>query len=249
MGNWIMLEGDALSVLSRMRGRSFACVVTSPPYNLGVNQGKSGKNGRTAATRWAPQYADSLPTDEYVRYHRDVLTDMLRLVQDDGLIWYVHRRQSQSSPVAHPASLIDMVLDGFPVRSEIVWDKGKPGIGFAAAGRTGGAYYPTASYEIIYLLAKSKAALLSRDEAAQGNVWRIPIDKVKGHAAAFPAELAARCIRSTLAEGDVLDPFMGSGSTAVAATECGRGFVGVEINEAYAALARRRLETPAMNLL
>lgn len=232
-----IIEGDAIDQMQRLVSKQFAAIVTSPPYNLGVNQGKSGPGGIPAKGRWAPGYADIRP--DYIGYHRRALELMLSLLQPDGLIWYVHRRQSIAKPSGGRRD-VDAVLAGFPVRAEIVWDKGRPGPGFCAAGRLGGAYYPTPAYETIFLLPASDNALLDRRVASAGNVWRIPREANR-HPASFPVELATRCISATLATGAVLDPFCGSGTTGLAAAAAGRPFVGIDLSADYCAMAISRL--------
>lgn len=93
----------------------------------------------------------------------------------------------------------------------------------------------------MFLLAPGKGALLKRELAAAGNVWRIARERVAGHPAPFPVALAGRCIEATLAPGPVLDPFCGSGSALVAAARAGRDGLGVELSERYCGLARERL--------
>ncbi len=87
---------------------------------------------------------------------------------------------------------------------------------------------------------------ISRDEfiAATTSVWHIPPESARrvGHPAPFPVALVERLIRLYTFEGDViLDPFMGSGTSAVAAMNTGRHFIGYEINEVYADMALRRV--------
>ena len=236
---------DALAALRRQPDDCFAAVVTSPPYNLGHTNpaSKSGPGGVARAGRWRGSYdghADALPPDEYVAYHRAVLDELLRVLRPDGLIWYTHSRRPRFDPDGQPA-LVDRVLGGFPVRCEIIWDKGGPGVGFCAPPPPSGAYYPTPGYETVFLLAPGKGALLKRELAAAGNVWRIARERVAGHPAPFPVALAARCIEATLAPGPVLDPFCGSGSALVAAARAGRDGLGVELSERYCGLARERL--------
>lgn len=125
---------DALAALRRQPDDCFAAVVTSPPYNLGHTNpaSKSGPGGVARAGRWRGSYdghADALPPDEYVAYHRAVLDELLRVLRPDGLIWYTHSRRPRFDPDGQPA-LVDRVLAGFPVRCEIIWDKGGPGVGF-----------------------------------------------------------------------------------------------------------------------
>ena len=160
-----LIQGDALTELIRLPAASFAVCITSPPYNLGwTNPASKAGKGKGRKSRWKGEYqsfTDRLEPADYVEYHRAVMNEILRVLQPDGLCWYVHRRRSNAQGRYTPA-LVDLVLAGLPVRSEVIWDKRGPGAGFCAAGRTGGAYYPTLAYESIFLLAASPAALLCR---------------------------------------------------------------------------------------
>jgi site-specific DNA-methyltransferase (adenine-specific) len=90
-------------------------------------------------------------------------------------------------------------------------------------------------------------ATISAEEFMQAtlDLWEIPSASAKrvGHPAPFPIELPGRLIELYTYAGDlVLDPFVGSGTTAVAAAKSGRHYVGFDIDPAYIALAQRRLE-------
>ena len=76
------------------------------------------------------------------------------------------------------------------------------------------------------------------------SIWRFPAESAKkvGHPAPFPVELPRRCIELyTYSNEVVLDPFMGAGATAVAATACNRRYIGYELDSSYALLAERRV--------
>jgi len=160
-------------------------------------------------------------------------------VKPDGLIFYVHRRRPDSRGRTGYA-LADRILAGYPIRTEILWDKSGPGPGFASQGPGRPACYPTPAYETVFLLAQPGAGF-DRGIAAQGDIWRIPRERVAGHPATFPVALAARCIASLCVDGPVLDPFCGSGSTLLAARAAGRDADGLDISAASIALAERRL--------
>jgi modification methylase len=79
--------------------------------------------------------------------------------------------------------------------------------------------------------------------------WNIPGASTRNHPAPFPVELAYRLVRMfSFVEDTVLDPFLGTGTTSIAAMRCGRNSVGVEIEKAYLSQARRRAESEAGNL-
>ena len=238
MINWIL--GDALTELRRLPDCSFACVVTSPPYNLGHQH----ERARDKKRRWQGQYpgfADKLSAPEYVSYHRAVLEEIMRTLRNDGLVWYVHRRRPDSAGRTE-ATLLDQVIEGFPVRSEIIWHKPGGGIFNLPHRDNGGPVcYPAVKYETVFLLAKTECASVDRGIAKLGDVWSIPRERVKGHPAAFPVALAERCIAATSARGPVLDPFVGTGSTALAALRQGRDCTGIELVAETLDLARRRV--------
>lgn len=234
-------QGDSLELMASIPSESVAVTVTSPPYNMGFTNPpeKAGhKPGRHKGGY--DDFRDAVPRNEYIGYHRAMLTEIMRVLKPDGLLWYVHRRQSVSAPDGQPF-LPDALLDGFPVRSEIIWDKLSPGAGFSASGRDGRAFYPTQSYETIFLIAKTFDSGMDRQEAGRGDIWRIPRQTVNGHPAPFPVELAARCILASMCQGLVFDPFMGSGSTALAATKLGRGWLGFERSPQYIKVATQRI--------
>ena len=239
-----LILGDALTELLRLPERSFACVVTSPPYNLGHHHERAA--GKTR--RWQgeyPGFSDNLPVGDYVAYHRAVIEELLRVLKPQGLIWYVHRRRPELQG-RRELSLADQVLRGYPVRTEIVWHKPGGGIfSLPHRGDGGPVCYPAAKYETVFLIAKCSSASVERDIAKDGDVWAIPAERVQGHPAPFPVALAARCIAATAEQGPVLDPFIGTGSTALAALEQGRDCTGIELVSETWDIARRRLATAA----
>ena len=155
-----IIPGDARAELQRLPGDTFAAVITSPPYNLGATNplSKAGKGGvpRPGTKPTAYQgFADALPPADYVAYHRQTLREILRVLRPDGLLWYVHRRRPVFDPDGLPA-LAEQVMAGFPVRTEIIWDKRSPGLNHCTAGPGQGYYFPAPAYETIFLLAKSR---------------------------------------------------------------------------------------------
>jgi DNA modification methylase len=123
------------------------------------------------------------------------------------------------------------IVAGFPVRQIIIW-KRKGGINFNT-----GYFLPT--YEVIYLIAKPDFRLAPKANA-QGDVWEIPQARDNKHPAPFPVELAQRCIAATVS-GVVLDPMMGSGTTAIAAEILNREWIGADKSPEYCKMAEKRL--------
>jgi modification methylase len=104
--------------------------------------------------------------------------------------------------------------------------------------------------EHIYWLCKNKPKVFrdAVDAQYRSEVWVINPERQKQHPAPFPAQLVRNCIQLTTQEGDlVLDPFMGSGTTAVVAKELNRKWIGFEIDDSYSKIVEERL-SPGLSL-
>lgn len=230
------INGDAATVMRRIPSGSIDLVVTSPPYNL-LNSSGGGMKGHGRGSKWhnaklrggygSGLYSDDLPYDQYVAWQRECLAEMMRIIPDDGAIFYNHKWRVQHGLIQDRHEIVE----GFPVRQVIIW-KRKGGINFNP-----GYFLPT--YEVIYLIAK-KNFRLARGANKLGDVWEFAQDTANPHPASFPLPLAERIVSSTTAE-TVLDPFMGSGTTALAALHQHRRFVGIELSADYCAMARDRI--------
>lgn len=95
------------------------------------------------------------------------------------------------------------------------------------------------TYEVIYLIAKPKFKLAPKKNGF-GDVWDFPQEMKNKHPAPFPLALPYRCIESTNAQ-IILDPFIGSGTTAIAAKQLGRNYIGIELAPNYVKMAEERL--------
>jgi site-specific DNA-methyltransferase (cytosine-N4-specific) len=134
---------------------------------------------------------------------------------------------------------------GWYLRSDLVWNK--PNAQPESVGDR-----PTRSHEYLFLLSANEKyrydvdAVRGPNDRRLRSVWDLntqPTRESGGHFATFPESLAERCIRIGSRPGDlVLDPFVGSGTTALAAARLGRRFVGCELNPEYVELAKKRLE-------
>jgi modification methylase len=226
--------GDALKVMQQLPDNCIDLVVTSPPYNLKNSTGNGMKAG-TKTGRWANNplqngYAlhnDEMPHDKYVAWQRGVLTEVMRLLKNDGGIFYNHKWRVQGGLIQDRQDIVE----GFPVRQIIIW-KRAGGFNFNP-----GYFVPT--YEVIYLIAKPKFKL-AKGANGYGDIWEFTQEMKNKHPAPFPVGLPTRCIESTNAE-IILDPFSGSGTTALAARRLGRKFIGIDISPDYCQQAEERL--------
>ena len=222
--------GDCLTVMREMPDESVDLIVTSPPYNL---RNSSGNNGKSL--KWRVQqhgyshHDDNMPHEEYVVWQRECLTEMMRLIPATGAIFYNHKWRVQSGLMQDRQDIVS----GFPVRQIIIWQR-KGGLNFNAS-------YFLPTYEVIYLIAKPKFYLVPKANHV-GDVWKFEQETKSEHPCAFPARLPERIIGSTDA-AVILDPFMGSGTTAVAAKRLNRQYVGIELSPDYCDRARERIAT------
>jgi DNA modification methylase len=123
-------------------------------------------------------------------------------------------------------------LGRFPIWCEIIWDR--CGIG-----------NPTRRYhsqdERIYQIGKPRK--WKNSELKLTNIWKFPPSRNDGHVCTFPEKLVENCILPTTDPGDVvIDPYMGSGTTAIVAIKNGRRFIGIESNREYFDFACSRIE-------
>lgn len=226
--------GDVVEVMKKIPDGVVDLIVTSPPYNLknstgnGMKDGRGGKWANAALQKGYSHHNDCMPHGEYVKWQRDCLNEMMRIIPEDGAIFYNHKWRVQGGLLQDRQDIVG----GFPVRQIIIW-KRKGGLNFNA-----GYFLPT--YEVIYLIAKSKFKLVIKANA-HGDVWDFTQEMNNEHPAAFPVKLIDRIISATNAK-IVLDPFMGSGTTAVSAINFARDYIGIDISPDYCEMARKRIK-------
>jgi len=220
-----------------------ACVhlmVTSPPYNA------------------RKEYDKDLTLEEYLGMLEKVFSETFRVLIPGGraCINVANLGRKPYIPLNAFISLM-MIEVGFLMRGEIIWDKGSSAGSSTAWGSWLSASNPTLRDVHEYILVFSKgqfkrqknggASTIERDDFLEftKSVWQFPTESASriGHPAPFPVELPRRLIELYTFMGDViLDPFMGSGTTAIAALDTGRHYVGYELDETYANLAGLRLQ-------
>jgi DNA modification methylase len=255
--------GDALAVLTSMPSDSAQTVVTSPPYWSLRDYGITGQIGLEESVYGFIEHL----ADLFDQVHRVLRADgTLWLNIGDSYTsgnrtWRApdkkNRARAMSLRPPTPDGLKDKDLIGVPwrlafalqergwyLRSEVIWRKPN-------AQPESVRDRPTRDHEQVFLLSKSErykydvAAVQGPNGRRLRTVWDIKTQinrAASGHFATFPSELAATCLRITSEPGDVvLDPFLGSGTTAIAAGMLGRRFLGIELNPEYLEMSRTRL--------
>ena len=236
----VVYLADCVELMRLMPAGSVDAVFADPPYRLSTG-GVTVKGGRLAPVdkgRW-DRSLGSFERDH--AFNVRWLGDVRRVLKAGGTVWV--------SGTHHVIFSIGFALQtlGFRIINSVVWEKPDPppnalhtafthaheNLVWASKGRG-----HTFNYDIIN----------SRDPVSQvGSVWRIPAvprreKRHGGHPTQKPLRLVRRALLACTREGDlVFDPFCGSGTTAVAAKELGRSFVGAELEEEYVRLAGRRI--------
>lgn len=218
-------------------------MVTSPPYNAGKD------------------YDQDLTLEEYRGLLRRVFGETRRVLASGGraCINVANLGRKPYLPL-HAYVIEDMLQLGFQMRGEIIWDKGSSAASSTAWGSWRSAANPVLRDVHEYILVFSKDSFARPTEGRQDtierdafldwtkSVWQMPAVSARqiGHPAPFPEELPRRLIELYTFRGDVvLDPFMGSGTTCVAAFKAGRHYLGYEIEPEYVRLAEQRLRQAA----
>ena len=249
--------GDAREMTdTQVADRSVALLVTSPPYF-------TGKEYETDIT------AGHVPSSyvEYMEILRDVLAVSLRKLEPGGRMAINVANLGRKPYRSLSADVISILQDdlGMLLRGEVIWQKAKGAGGSCAWGSYRSPQNPVLRdiTERVIIASKGRfdravkraerevrglphQATIDTDEFLEAtlDVWEIPSESATriGHPAPFPIALPRRLIELYTYQGDlILDPFLGSGSTAVAAVGAGRHYVGFDTEEQYISLAEERI--------
>lgn len=257
-----ILVGDCRQHLADLPAGSVQCCVTSPPYFWARDYAHVDQIGHEESL---PAYVETLGDvfDEVKRiisddgvlwlnlgdsYYsgngqpcgsdprsssRNFMREKLRPLDVSG--WDIPKKSLCGVPwlVA-----FELQKRGWTLRSDTIWNRQ------TALSEPSVRDRPHRQHEYLFLLSKSRRYFFNRAGLnCEESVWTIPHERgMRGHNAAFPRALASRCIMSGSRAGDmILDPFGGSGTTAVVSSELGRNATICELNPAYAALAEQRI--------
>lgn len=234
-------QGDCLELMKTLPRGCVDMVFTSPPYNLGVSSG-GGLKGATKSGKWKnaelakgyETYSDDMPYADYVEWQKKVLTECWSLLSNTGAIYYNHKPRVQNGLLQTPLDL----NPNLPVRQIVIWERAG-GINFSPSF-----YLPT--HEWIVIFAKPEFRLKSKGASGIKDIWKVNQERNNPHPAPFPVDLPKMAIESTNCQ-TIFDPFMGSGTTGVAAMELGRNFIGTELSPEYFAIAQQRIAQAQVN--
>jgi len=257
-GKFVIKHGDCVQGMKQLDAQSVDVVVTSPPYNLGIEYGT---------------YQDNKTHEDYLKWCDDWAYEIGRVLKSDGS-FFLNLGDSSENPFFAFEVAMEMGKF-FELQNTIHWIK-SISIDRDAETDSYGHFKPINSprflndcHEYVFHFTSEGKTKLDRlaigvpyadktniarwshtkgkDKRCRGNTWFIPYKtihqraKQRPHPATFPTELAVKCIRlHGKANCIVLDPFLGIGHSGLAAKECAdlvSGFIGYDIDEEYMRVA------------
>ena len=240
--------------MSEVADESVNLIVTSPPYNIDIKYGNKTEKGKVTASK-AVKYADNMDEAVYRELLHSVFDECKRVLKKDGSIW-INIKNRYSNGEIIPPFWIQEYFEEFTLKNLIIWN-------FDWGGSTNKRFAPR--YEFVFWFTKDKKnytfnladvsipAVNYRPDRYKtqlknpSDVWKIPMVSGNflertGHPAQYPEKLIERIILAGTNKDDiVLDPFIGSGTTAVVAKRLERKYIGYEIVPEYIDMANIRL--------
>lgn len=253
IGQQTLFLGDVEDVLNTMERGSVDTVVTSPPYNLGIRYST---------------HRDDEPRDQYLEWMGKVAVALRRVLSPSGSL-FLNVGASNSDPwVAYDVA--NAFRKHFTLQNDIKWIKSitVDGVSRGHFKPVNSQRFVHHNHETIFHFSVDGTSKIDRlaigvpyadksnisrrghsqDLRCDGNVWFIPYKTVRSksqkfdHPAGFPLELPLRCIKLAGGRGVVLDPFVGTGTTCVAAQQLGLQGIGIDVDRTYLNTAYARLK-------
>lgn len=249
-----IIHNDCIKAMKKMENNSFDLVITSPPYNIGINYNS---------------YKDNKHRDEYHEWLKEVFTEIFRVTSEDGSFFLNVGATNVNPWLAYEVAKIAESV-GFTLQNSIIWIKS-----VSVGDTTYGHFKPINSerflnntYENLFHFTKTGKVGVDRksigvpymdksnisrwntgeDKRCKGNTWFIPYETITnrgndrgGHPATFPTRLVEDCIKMTGAK-KVLDPFLGTGTTLLACKNLDVEGVGIELDAVYVEVSKERIK-------
>ena len=246
-----VMVGDCIAMLRRLPPASVHAVFADPPYNLQL-KGELRRPDDSVVDGVDDAWDQFTDFAAYDAFTREWLSECRRVLRKDGTLWVVG---SYHNVFRLGTAMQDL---GYWLLNDVIWRKANPmpnfrGRRFTNAHETliWAARGPESRYRFNYAAMKSL-----NDDVQMRSDWYFPLctgaerlrgdDGKKLHPTQKPEALLHRVLVSCTQPGEVvLDPFLGTGTTAAVARRLGRRFIGIERDETYAAAARARIEAVA----
>jgi len=217
-----VINGDCLEVMKDIPDKSVDLVVTDPPYNMDYS-------GRGKVNKFEGFNNDKLDEEEHSEWFSKILSEFYRVLKEDSVIyiWIDFRNY---------ARIYNLVKKLFSIKNCIVWDKRSIGMG----------QHFRFQHEFCIYAIKGNYKL---ENHKIGDIWQLKRESVVNyqHPTQKPLGASYLPIKYSSKESDVvLDTFLGSGTTAIAAKQLNRNFIGIEISKDYCKIANERLRVETL---
>ena len=221
-----LINDDCLKVLPTLEESSVDLIITSPPYNLGNNHHTGNKQHKA--------YNDNLPEAEYQEQQLQFLNECFKVLKETGSLIYNHKNRIRKGIQLSPYEWI--FKSNFIVKQEIVWVNRSQNFDKMR-------FYPFT--ERLYWLTKKPETKLfnaiNHYDVFDWKEWKPEGTKGK-HKRAFPIKMVEDILKCFPDAKVVFDPYMGSGTTGVAAKNLNREFIGIELDKTYFDMASERID-------
>jgi len=216
---------NCLETMSKMSDNLIDLTITSPPYNLGEKHHTGSK-----VFNAYDEYVDDIPEEEYQLQQIKVLNELYRITKQGGSIMYNHKNRIKNGIQTTPYQWL--LKTKWTLKQEVVWFNGSQNFDKCR-------FYPMT--ERIYWLSKGVKTNFINIINQHDLIKDTPEGTDKEHKRAFPLKLAQRLIMCFPNAKLIFDPYMGSGTTAIACIEENRNYLGSEISKKYIDEANQRI--------
>lgn len=222
---------DCLEFMNQLPNNCVDISITSPPYNMGV---KSCKKRKDIGYKFYSGYCDNLPEEEYLIFIKDRITRLIR-ISKHYVFWNMQM-------LSHNKDIIINILTKFSphLKDIFIWEK--QAISQVRDGKM------ARGYEFCFIFGKNNSTTFEYNNFPENRyvpnirTW-FNKERIQEHRATFPIELPSYFINNFSKKWDIVfDPFMGSGTTAVACERLGRKWFGCELEPKYCAIAEERIK-------
>lgn len=223
---------DCLEGMSKLPDNSIDLIITSPPYNLGKTHHTGNYRFRSYS-----DYNDDMPEEVYQQWQIKVLNQCYRILKPNGSMWYNHKNRIREGIQITPYEWILKSKFAHLVKQEIVWFNRSQNFDKIR-------FYPMT--ERVYWLVKDPKTkmfnAINHHDVFDAKDWP-PVGTKGKFKRAFPEKMIDDILSCFEDAEVILDPFMGSGTTAKVAKANNRNYIGFELNEEYCQIAEQRLLT------
>ena len=242
--------------MSEINDSSIDLMVTSPPYNIDISYGNEWIDRKVVKSK-SVKYQDKKTEEEYLSMLKKVIDETYRVLKPEGVVFF-NIKNRYSNEILIPPFWINDLFKNFFLKNIIIWN-------FDWGGSTNKRF--SSRYEYIFFYSKNKKkwkfnlddisipSLNYRPDRYKtqlknpSDVWKIPL--VSGnslertdHPAQYPEKMIERIVKAVTNENDiVLDPFIGSGTTASVCLDLNRKYIGYETQKEYIDIANKRLKS------